>query len=185
MRPDDRAKRLFRRARAEQWAVPLEIFAEALAKSRDKAFAGKTPTAVEADRYFESLHLEDLALACACAEGHEAAWEHFVLQVRPVLYRAADAIDPSGGARELADSLYAELYGLRERGGSRQSLFRYFHRRSRLATLPAALLAHKTIDQLRAGPHLQPPSSGDTPSALAVAGHAARPQSDPVPRLLP
>src|SRR5258706_8455352 len=167
MRPDDRAKRLFRRARAEQWAVPLEIFAEALAKSRDKAFAGKTPTAVEADRYFESLHLEDLALACACAEGHEAAWEHFVLQVRPVLYRAADAIDPSGGARELADSLYAELYGLRERGGSRQSLFRYFHGRSSLATWLRAVLAQRHVDRLRAGRRLEPLPGEDTPIALA------------------
>jgi len=38
-------------------------------------------------------HLEDLALACACASGHEGAWEHFVREYRPLLYRAADAID--------------------------------------------------------------------------------------------
>ena len=37
-----------------------------------------------------------------------------MLEYRPILYRAADALDPSGGARDLADSLYADLYGLRK-----------------------------------------------------------------------
>ena len=50
-----------------------------------------------------------------------------MVTLRPVLYRAADAIDATGNARELADSLYADLYGLAEKGGKRQSLFRYFH----------------------------------------------------------
>ena len=63
-----------------------------------------------------SLHLEDLALACACALGDAAAWDHFVLEMRPGLYRAADALDPTGAARELADSLYADLYGVDQRG---------------------------------------------------------------------
>lgn len=167
MRRTDPAERLFRQAHAERWAVPLEVFAEALARSRDKAFSGKTPTAREEDRYLESLHLEDVALACACAAGHEAAWEHFILQVRPVLYRAADAIDPSGGARELADSLYAELYGLRERGGSRQSLFRYFHGRSSLTTWLRAVLAQRHVDRLRTSRRLEPLPEDETPIALA------------------
>ena len=167
MRPNDQAERLFRRARAERWDLPLEVFTEALSRSRDKAFAGKTPAAREVDRYLETLHLEDLALACACAAGHEAAWEHFILQARPVLYRAADAIDPSGGARELADSLYAELYGLRERGGSRQSLFRYFHGRSSLTTWLRAVLAQRHVDRLRAGRRLEPLPEEETPITLA------------------
>ena len=36
------------------------------------------------ERYFESLHVEDLALACACAQGSEPAWEHFIREHRPV-----------------------------------------------------------------------------------------------------
>ena len=54
----------------------------------------------EVSRYLSSLHLEDLALACACALGDSAAWDHFVLEMRPGLYRAADALDRSGDARE-------------------------------------------------------------------------------------
>ena len=110
----DRAsvERLYHRADAARWQLSLDDFARALRSSVAKAFAGRTPSARDVERYFESLRHEDLALACACAAGHEAAWDHFVLEYRPVLYRAADALDPSGGARELADSLYADLFGL-------------------------------------------------------------------------
>ena len=57
-----------------------------------------------------------------------------MLEYRPVLYRAADALDPNGGAREIADSLYAELYGVRGSTGDARSLFRYFEGRSSLKT---------------------------------------------------
>ena len=90
-----------------------------------------------------------MALACACALGDAAAWDHFVLEMRPGLYRAADALDRSGTARELADSLYADLYGVDQRGGARQSLLRYFHGRSSLATWLRAVLAQRYVDRLR------------------------------------
>jgi hypothetical protein len=79
-----------------------------------------------------AIHLEDLELARRCAGGDETAWQRFMLEYRPVLYRAADALEPGGGARDLADSLYADLYGLT--GGDRQraSLFRYFQEQSSL-----------------------------------------------------
>jgi len=106
----------------------------------------------------------DLELARRCAAGEEQAWERFILEYRPILYRAADAIDPTGGARDLADSLYAELYGLRKgdpsttlgTGAERKSLFHYFQGRSSLATWLRALLAQRFVDRLRAGKRLQP-----------------------------
>ena len=91
----------------------------------------------------------DLELARACERGDEAAWDRFVLEYRPILYRSADAIDPSGGAREIADSLYAELYGLKEKAGERQSLFRYYQGRSSLATWLRAILAQRFVDRIR------------------------------------
>src|SRR5687767_12151838 len=99
--------RLYRQARADRWDLAPERFASALERSAKKAFAAP-PDGRDLERYVSSLHLDDLALACACAEGHEGAWEHFVREHRPVLYRAADAIDPSGASRDLADSLYGE-----------------------------------------------------------------------------
>src|SRR4029079_9793843 len=112
--------------------------------------------------YLNGLHLRDLALACACAAGEDRAWDHFIREHRPILYRAADALVPGGGARELADSLYADLYGIRERDGERQSLFRYFHGRSSLATWLRAVLAQRYVDAIRAGRRLDPLPDDDS-----------------------
>ena len=65
----------------------------------------------------DSQHAADLELARLCASGDEQAWERFVRDYRPVLYRAAQALDATGAAREIADSLYAELFGVRGRSG--------------------------------------------------------------------
>ena len=131
------AERLYRQAKGERWRLPPAAFAAALEASWAKAFSAGEATPREVSRYLSSLHLEDLALACACALGDSGAWDHFVLEMRPGLYRAADAIDPSGTARELADSLYADLYGLDQRGGARQSLLRYFHGRQNIEAVTA------------------------------------------------
>ena len=165
-------ERLYARAHAGRWQLSIDDFTRVLETSVTKAFAGN-PSGRELQRYLESLRLEDLALACACAAGHEAAWDHFVLEYRPVLYRAADALDPSGGARELADSLYADLFGLesepsendltevvsgfsRTKSERRRSLFRYFHGRSSLATWLRAVLAQRLVDRVRAGARTAP-----------------------------
>jgi RNA polymerase sigma factor (sigma-70 family) len=79
-----------------------------------------------------------------------------VLEMRPGLYRAAAALDRSGAARELADSLYAELYGVDQRGGARQSLLRYFHGRSSLSTWLRAVLAQRHIDHVRVDRRTEP-----------------------------
>lgn len=102
------------------------------------------------EAYLESLHIEDLALACACSRGVDRAWEHFMTEFRPVLYRAAAAVAGPDAGRELADSIYAELYGLEERGGLRRSLFDYFHGRSSLATWLRSVLAQRAVDGARA-----------------------------------
>jgi len=169
-------ERLYREARADRWRLPRAAFAYALESSCQKAFPEGTHTPRALSRYLSSLHLEDLALACACAEGHADAWDHFVQEMRPHLYRTAEAIDRSGAARELADSLYADLYGMNERGEPRQSLLRYFHGRSSLATWLRAVLAQRHIDRVRSGRRLDslpdemqaPPSSRADPDCARL-----------------
>jgi RNA polymerase sigma-70 factor, ECF subfamily len=170
-----RASRLYDKARAGRWRVGSEAFRAALDASVDHAFAGRQPSVADVDRYLSGLRLEDLALACACAAGDEGAWEHFVLEYRPVLYRAGDALDPSGEGRELADSLYADLYGIRDREGARQSLFRYFHGRSSLATWLRAVLSQRHVDRLRAGRRLEPLPDDDSPAAVPEGRSAPDP----------
>lgn len=141
-------ERWYREAGAERWGVTQELFAQALDRSTARAFAGRTPTPSEIERYRASLHLKDLALACACADGHHEAWDHFVAEFRPALYRAADAIDRTGAARELADAIYGELFS--------KSLFRYFHGRSSLATWLRSLLSQRYVDRFRETRRLEP-----------------------------
>ena len=102
------------------------------------------------------MHAADLELARQCAAGDPAAWDRFVLEYRPVLYRAADALNPHGGAREIADSLYAELYGIKDANGERLSLLRSFQGRSSLATWLRAVLAQRYVDRLRTERRLEP-----------------------------
>src|SRR3989454_11934702 len=78
-------------AQASRWHLPLPPFAEALARSARKRFCGGAPAAKQIEDYLASLHLEDLALACACAEGIEAAWEYFVKTYRGYLRASAGA----------------------------------------------------------------------------------------------
>ena len=142
-------ERLYLRAGGARWGVPREQLAEALDAALVRHFGDEAPRAREVETYLQALHLEDLALACACAAGNDAAWDHFMTEQRPILYRAADALDPAGGAREVADALYAELYGVRSASESRNSLFRYFHGRSSLSTWLRAILAQRYVDRVR------------------------------------
>lgn len=154
----------YRAAHADQWAISLEPFAEALQASVDRA------APADLARYLRGLHLGDLALACACAAGDERAWDNFMREYRPVLYRAADALDASGGAREIADSIYAELYGLPRAGGEeRRSLFRYYHGRSSLKTWLRAVLAQRHVDGIRAVRRLDPLPDEDGPDTLPAS----------------
>jgi RNA polymerase sigma factor (sigma-70 family) len=171
---DDLIARLYRRAKGDRWSLALPRFAEALEVSAERAFAGRDPDAGELERYLTSLHLEDLALACACADGHDAAWELFVREHRPQLYRSADALDPSGGARDLADSLYGDLYGIADRDTERRSLFRYFHGRSSLATWLRAVLAQRRVDRARTERRLVP-----LPDDESLAPAARPPEAEP------
>lgn len=139
-----------------RWGLPQEAFAESLRRSAEKRFAGALPDRGEVEAYLKSLHLEDLALASACSEGIEKAWEFFIAHFREDLRRAASAMLRASGraddarAEELADSLYAELYGLRSSAnGRRKSLFEYFHGRSKLSTWLRAVLAQKQVDLFR------------------------------------
>jgi RNA polymerase sigma-70 factor, ECF subfamily len=131
------------------WNLSQEEFEKTLARSIAHRFGDRLPDGKAVKAYLETLNAEDLALACACARGTAAAWDYFVTQFRSELYRSARAIAGEANARELADSIYADLYGLRESGGQRKSLFEYFHGRSRLSTWLRAVLAQRHVDEMR------------------------------------
>lgn len=150
----DEVQRTLDRSGAARWGVGAPQWEAALGRSLAARFGEAPPTAVATRDYLQSLHLQDLALATACIDGAPLAWDHFVLTLRPVLYRSADAVRGAGDAREVADSLYGELYGLQERDGERRSLLRYYHGRASLATWLRSVLAQRMVDRVRAARRL-------------------------------
>jgi RNA polymerase sigma factor (sigma-70 family) len=166
---------LFTDSGAASWGLQHEAFAAALELSARKRF-GAEPDATQLTQYLSALHLQDLALACACAEGHANAWDYFVSNFRPYLRSAAGAIlrcpPDSPAARELADSLFADLYGLTD--APNRSLFRYFHGRSSLKTWLRAVLAQRHVDSIRASRRFIELEPTD--------GHAAMPAAQPAIR---
>ena len=148
---------LYSEADCARWELTRDAFAEALQRSADRRFRDARAGHGEIEAYLKSLHVADLALACACAAGIETAWEYFIAEFRSGLRSAARAILRASGsaddgrAAELADSLHAELYGLHSSNEKkRKSLFAYFHGRSKLSTWLRAVLAQRHVDLLRA-----------------------------------
>src|SRR5258707_8834775 len=148
---------LFTASGAASWGLPRDLFAATLEHSARKRFGEESPGAGKIEEYLSTLHLQDLALAGACAQGRADAWDHFVATFRGYMRSAAGAIlrcpPDSPAACELADSLFADLYGLGEEP-SRRSLFGYFHGRSSLKTWLRAVLAQRHVDAIRAGTRL-------------------------------
>jgi RNA polymerase sigma-70 factor, ECF subfamily len=191
----DAVERCWRKAAAPaDWNLVRDEFQAALERSVARRFPGTPPNtekdARKIEAYLETLHARDVALAVACSGGSDAAWDAFMAEFRPELYRAARAIVGSAegrdaNARELADSLYADLYGLRESGGRRKSLFEYFHGRSKLSTWLHAVLAQRHVDEIRRTRATEPleDQTGDAiPEAESAAPQTARatsPDADP------
>lgn len=163
-----------------------EDFARAVEQSVAKRFGDAPPEPNTLTSYVDSLHAAELGLAVACAGGHDAAWEHFITTYRPVLYRAARALTgDETAARELADALWAELYGVGgtrvslEAGRRRRSLLEYFHGRSKLATWLRSVLSQRHVDRIRSERRTEPLETDDegaaAPPATSTSSRAAEP----------
>ncbi len=104
----------------------------------------------EASAFYRNLRVEELALGRACAAGHDAAWEVFLVRYREKLYDAARAIAPDESTgRELADSLYAHLFGTESRNGRRVSKLTYYAGRGSLEGWLRMVLAQEYVDRFR------------------------------------
>jgi RNA polymerase sigma-70 factor, ECF subfamily len=192
---------LIKAAALAKWNLTAERFRDVLERSVAHRFSrapsgtspdtnssthiNASPDARAIKAYLNSLHAADLALACACSQGNAAAWDFFMACFRPELYRAGRAIAGESAGRELADSLYAELYGLREVAGQRKSLFDYFLGRSKLTTWLHAILAQRHVDGIRRARRTEPLEDGEsgepssTNPAATLAGGGAAISPDP------
>jgi RNA polymerase sigma-70 factor (ECF subfamily) len=96
------------------------------------------------------LRLEELALARACAAGNERAWQDFISRFRQKLHKMALHITrDSASAAELADSLFADLYGVNARDGVRSSKLVSYTGRGSLEGWLRTVMAQEFINRYR------------------------------------
>ncbi len=147
--PESLAARLHREAGAEKLALTPQAFAGALQEVAAKYLpAAASPS--EVSNFLTHLRVEELALARACALGSEIAWEIFLTRYREKLYGAAHSlVQGDANARELADSLYADLYGTRAADGRRISKLNSFTGRGSLEGWLRAVLAQEYVNRFR------------------------------------
>jgi RNA polymerase sigma-70 factor (ECF subfamily) len=152
--PELVVRQLWTKAGAENCGLCVNEFASVLALVGTKLNHGLAPgisaKLKQKVAFFESLHLSELAMAHACALGRESAWKQFLQLYRAPLVRAAAGItnSPSLG-EELADALYAELYGLREREGERVSPLASYSGRGLLLSWLRTTLVQRYRDHYR------------------------------------
>ena len=136
-------------------------------------------SASETAELYASLRVEELALARACAAGQERAWEIFMARYREKLYDiAAHIARETSAARELADSLYADLYGTTTRDGQRISKLASYTGRGSLEGWLRTVMAQEFVNRYRRQRRLVRMKEGKMEHSLP------RPRPSPPPWLI-
>lgn len=146
--------RLWLECGASAWGLKRDEFDRILVLAAMSQNFGLAPGAIAVDtqqeEFFQTLKLSDLVLAKACAAGNERAWEHLMALYGQPLTRAAIAISGSETVgRDLADSFYAELYGLNMRDGERKCPLDSYRGRGSLLGWLRTTLAQRFVDHYR------------------------------------
>jgi RNA polymerase sigma-70 factor, ECF subfamily len=145
---------LYERSGAAAYGINGDQFAAILDEVLRKYFSGSAPpahvsTEQKAD-FYAGLRLEELALARACAAGNERAWQDFISRFRQKLHKMALHITrDSASAAELADSLFADLYGVHARDGVRSSKLVSYTGRGSLEGWLRTVMAQEFINRYR------------------------------------
>jgi RNA polymerase sigma-70 factor (ECF subfamily) len=147
--PEPLLSKLYGESRAERFGLTQQDFAGILHEVAGKYLRVDAKSS-EGSEFLASLRVEELALARACARGDEAAWEIFLNRFREKLYSAAYSIAREDSAgRELADSLYADLFGTRTTDGRRISKLNSYTGRGSLEGWLRAVLGQEYVNRYR------------------------------------
>jgi RNA polymerase sigma-70 factor (ECF subfamily) len=171
--PDPLCHELFGMAKALECGLALPQFAQTLVAIGAKYTYGCAPETVasssQREQFWRSLYLEDLALAQGCALGIDVAWEIFLRRYRDFLERTAIGITESSSlGKDLADSLYSELFGLAERDGQRRSPLASYSGRGSLSGWLRAILSQRYVNHHRLSGRQIPLESQDFPAPVAA-----------------
>jgi RNA polymerase sigma-70 factor (ECF subfamily) len=133
----------------EKFGLTRENFSAILCEVAAK-YLPSSVNQTEARTFLLTLRVEELALARACAAGSDPAWELFLTRYREKLYQSALRIArEDSAARDLADSLYAELYGTTTRRDERVSKLASFTGRGSLEGWLRTVLAQEFVNRYR------------------------------------
>jgi RNA polymerase sigma-70 factor, ECF subfamily len=146
---DELLSDLHARSGGEKIGVTRESFSAILCEVAAR-YSSDGNTHKEVRTFLLTLRVEELALARACAAGNNSAWETFLIRYREKLYQSALRIArEDSAARDLADSLYAELYGTTTRGGERICKLASFTGRGSLEGWLRTVLAQEFVNRYR------------------------------------
>ena len=103
------------------------------------------------DEFIDKLQADDLCLIVACENGDQGAWTDLVERFSATVRSAArSASSNEEGAEDLAQSIWAELYGLKiSDAGKPAGKLAYYSGRGSLAGWLRAVVAQLAIDQHR------------------------------------
>src|SRR5437588_5079017 len=139
---------LHAKAECEKFGLTTEAFSAILCEIGSKHVDAGSETALRA--FFLSLRIDELALARACAAGNNFAWEIFLTRFREKLYLSALRIArEDSAARDLADTLYADLYGTTLRDGQRVSKLASYTGRGSLEGWLRTVLSQEYVNRYR------------------------------------
>jgi RNA polymerase sigma-70 factor, ECF subfamily len=140
---------LYKKSKGAEFGLTPAAFDHALREVAKKYLPAHCPQ-IEIHEFWATLRVEELALAQACAAGQERAWEFFLTRYREKLYDIAGYITrESSAARELADTLYADLYGTTLRDGQRVSKLASYTGRGSLEGWLRTVLAQEFVNRYR------------------------------------
>ena len=108
-------------------------------------------SAQEITDFINKLQADDLCLIVACEQGNQEAWSDLVERFSATVRSAARSASANeDGAEDLAQSIWAELYGLRIRkDGKPAGKLSYYSGRGSLAGWLRAVVAQLAVDQHR------------------------------------
>jgi len=136
------------KASSEQVGLTAQSFSEILLEVGSRYSASASASELRA--FLLSLRVDELALARACAGGNNSAWEIFLTRFREKLYLAALRIArEDSAARDLADTLYADLYGISTRDGQRVSKLASYTGRGSLEGWLRTVIAQEYVNRYR------------------------------------
>jgi RNA polymerase sigma-70 factor (ECF subfamily) len=146
------AGRLLARA-ADNRSLSRDVLLPRITAAVEKYLLKDNPNTPHAEisKFIDEMQADDLCLIIACERGDENAWSDLVERFTATVRSAArSASSNEDAAEDLAQSIWAELYGLRTRkDGMPASKLAYYSGRGSLAGWLRAVVAQLAVDVFR------------------------------------